>query len=74
MIRGLVWAIGLLSAVTVAGTVGYMLLEHWGVLDAPDATVDANPTAGTLLRPGQRLVVLGSADQVAVLTEQACKL
>lgn len=40
----------------------------------PDATVDANPTAATVLRPGQRLVVLGSADQVAVLTEQACKL
>jgi voltage-gated potassium channel len=40
----------------------------------PDATVDANPTASTVLKPGQRLVVLGSADQVAVLTEQACKL
>jgi voltage-gated potassium channel len=40
----------------------------------PDSTVDANPTAATVLRPGQRLVVLGSADQVAVLTEQACKL
>ncbi|MDR3685567.1 MAG: potassium channel protein [Coriobacteriia bacterium] len=40
----------------------------------PDGTVDANPTAATLLSPGQRLVVLGSADQVAVLTEQACKL
>jgi voltage-gated potassium channel len=40
----------------------------------PDATVDANPTAATVLKPGQRLVVLGSADQVAVLTEQACKL
>ncbi|HEY5540372.1 MAG TPA: potassium channel protein [Coriobacteriia bacterium] len=40
----------------------------------PDATVDANPNAATVLRPGQRLVVLGSADQVAVLTEQACKL
>jgi len=40
----------------------------------PDATVDANPTAATVLAPGQRLVVLGSADQVAVLTEQACRL
>jgi voltage-gated potassium channel len=40
----------------------------------PDATVDANPGADTLLKPGQRLVVLGSADQVAVLTEQACRL
>ena len=40
----------------------------------PDLTVDANPTASTVLEPGQRLVVLGSADQVAVLTEQACKL
>jgi voltage-gated potassium channel len=40
----------------------------------PDATVDANPTAATVLRPGQRLVVLGSADQVALLTERACRL
>jgi voltage-gated potassium channel len=40
----------------------------------PDGTVDANPSAATVLTPGQRLVVLGSADQVAVLTERACKL
>lgn len=40
----------------------------------PDATVDANPTAATILRPGQRLVVVGSVDQVAVLTERACRL
>lgn len=40
----------------------------------PDATVDANPSATTRLVPGQRLVVLGSADQVAALSEQACCL
>jgi voltage-gated potassium channel len=38
----------------------------------PDGTVDANPSATTQLVPGQRLVVLGSADQVATLSEQAC--
>jgi voltage-gated potassium channel len=41
---------------------------------SPDGTVDANPSAATVLHPGQRLVVLGSADQVAVLTERACSL
>jgi voltage-gated potassium channel len=40
----------------------------------PDGTVDANPSASTVLEPGQRLVVLGSVDQVAVLTDQACRL
>jgi voltage-gated potassium channel len=40
----------------------------------PDGTVDANPHAATRLVSGQRLVVLGSVDQVAVLTERACKL
>ena len=40
----------------------------------PDGTVDANPTAATRLATGQRLVVLGSLDQVAVLLEQACRL
>ena len=40
----------------------------------PDGTVDANPTASTRLAAGQRLVVLGSLDQVAVLLEQACRL
>ena len=39
-----------------------------------DGTVDANPTAATRLATGQRLVVLGSLDQVAVLLEQACHL
>jgi voltage-gated potassium channel len=38
----------------------------------PDATVDANPSAATKLAPGQRLVVLGSADQVAALAERTC--
>jgi voltage-gated potassium channel len=41
---------------------------------SPDGSVDANPAASTVLTPGQRLVVLGSADQVAVLTERACPL
>jgi voltage-gated potassium channel len=40
----------------------------------PDGTVEANPTAATVLRAGQRLVVLGSADQVAVLMERACRV
>jgi voltage-gated potassium channel len=40
----------------------------------PDGTVDANPAASTLLEAGQRLVVLGSAEQVAVLTERACRI
>ena len=40
----------------------------------PNGTVDANPVAATVLRPGQRLVVVGSVDQVAVLTERACRL
>ena len=40
----------------------------------PDGTVDANPMAATVMRVGQRLVVVGSVDQVAVLTERACKL
>jgi voltage-gated potassium channel len=40
----------------------------------PDGTVDANPMAATVMRPGQRLVVVGSVDQVAILTERACRL
>lgn len=40
----------------------------------PDGSVDANPAAATVLATGQRLVVLGSVDQVAVLTEAACPL
>jgi voltage-gated potassium channel len=39
-----------------------------------DGTVDANPSASTVLTVGQRLVVLGSAEQVAALTEEACPL
>jgi voltage-gated potassium channel len=39
-----------------------------------DGTVDANPAATTVLTTGQRLVVLGSAEQVAALTEEACPL
>jgi voltage-gated potassium channel len=41
---------------------------------SPDGSVDANPAASTVLVPGERLVVLGSADQVAVLMERACPL
>jgi voltage-gated potassium channel len=37
-----------------------------------DGAVDANPLASSILVAGERLVVLGTADQVAVLAEQAC--
>jgi voltage-gated potassium channel len=37
-----------------------------------DGTVDANPSASSMLSGGERLVVLGTADQVAVLAERAC--
>ena len=37
-----------------------------------DGSVDANPAADTVLRMGQRLVVIGSVDQVAVLADRAC--
>jgi voltage-gated potassium channel len=37
-----------------------------------DGSVDANPSAASILAAGERLVVLGTADQVAVLAEQAC--
>lgn len=37
-----------------------------------DGSVDANPSAASVLSVGERLVVLGTVDQVAVLTEQAC--
>ena len=40
----------------------------------PTALSTRTRRAATVLRAGQRLVVLGSADQVAVLTEQACQL
>jgi voltage-gated potassium channel len=36
--------------------------------------VNANPVADTMLLAGERLVVLGTPDQVAVLTDQACPL
>jgi voltage-gated potassium channel len=39
-----------------------------------DGRVDANPTAATVLQPGERLVVLGTPDQVAVLADVACRL
>ena len=39
-----------------------------------DGTVDANPSASSLLVSGERLVVLGTLDQVAVLAEQACPI
>ena len=37
-----------------------------------DGTVDANPSAASVLTAGERLVVLGTVDQVAVLAERAC--
>ena len=37
-----------------------------------DGTVDANPSAASVLVAGERLVVLGTPDQVAVLAEKAC--
>ena len=37
-----------------------------------DGAVDANPSAASMLSVGERLVVLGTADQVAVLAEKAC--
>jgi len=37
-----------------------------------DGTVDANPSAASVLVTGERLVVLGTVDQVAVLAERAC--
>jgi voltage-gated potassium channel len=40
----------------------------------PEGTVDANPPATTVLTTGQRLVVLGSVEQVAALMEEACPL
>jgi voltage-gated potassium channel len=41
---------------------------------SPDGTVDANPAAGTVLKAGQRLVVLGSVAQVELLTKVACPM
>lgn len=37
-----------------------------------DGTVDANPSAASVLVAGERLVVLGTLDQVAVLAQKAC--
>ena len=39
-----------------------------------DGRVDANPSASTVLEAGERLVVLGTPDQVAVLADVACAL
>lgn len=39
-----------------------------------DGRVDANPSASTILSAGERLVVLGTPDQVAVLADVACAL
>lgn len=39
-----------------------------------DGAVDANPSAASVLSAGERLVVLGTVDQVAVLADQACAL
>jgi K+/H+ antiporter YhaU regulatory subunit KhtT len=38
-----------------------------------DGTVDANPSASSVLIAGECLVVLGTVDQVAILTEKACR-
>jgi voltage-gated potassium channel len=59
-----------LSAARIRETTGAQVVA---ILN-PDGTVDANPSASTVLALGQRLVVLGSVDQVAVLTDQACRL
>ena len=37
-----------------------------------DGNVDANPSAGTVLEAGERLVVLGTPEQVASLADVAC--
>lgn len=37
-----------------------------------DGTVDANPDPGSVLQVGERLVVLGTAEQVATLAIEAC--
>ncbi len=39
-----------------------------------DGRVDANPAASAVLEAGERLVVLGSPEQVATLVEAACQL
>jgi voltage-gated potassium channel len=39
-----------------------------------DGHVDANPAPETVLVPGERLVVLGTPDQVAVLADEVCTL
>ena len=39
-----------------------------------DGRVDANPAASTVLEAGERLVVLGTPEQVATLVEAACQL
>jgi voltage-gated potassium channel len=39
-----------------------------------DGRVNANPAADTMLVPGERLVVLGTPGQVAVLTDEACPI
>lgn len=41
---------------------------------SPDGTVNASPGGHVMLKAGQKLIVLGSADQVAVLAERACML
>jgi voltage-gated potassium channel len=41
---------------------------------SPDGTVDANPAASKVLKAGQRLVVLGSVEQVELLTKAACAM
>ena len=39
-----------------------------------DGRVDANPSASTVLEGGERLVVLGTPEQVAELADAACAL
>lgn len=39
-----------------------------------DGSVDANPAPTSVLAVGERLVVLGTPEQVALLTDEACRL
>jgi voltage-gated potassium channel len=60
--RRLAWAFGILLAVVVAGTVGYMIIEGWGVFDSLYMTVITVRTVGfrevhPLSRAGQMFTI-----------------